>query len=276
MDLAGKHCCAFGILSKKRCSSFPLMGSEGWVDLEKPHILGTKPARSISLASKVSDHQRGRPQPEPGIRIPDGFTVPETDDYNSDEEDRRNGVPITYAQDEGGPFRESMKWELEAEFNRLKLYGEKLAATVHELEGGYQQLCEHLSATSTVEWTVSEEDEFLVLEDSFLNLREELCTVQDNMGHKHAQLCLFIDYTRPSSRRHHCVEGKGATFWSPDGAAGQRIRNCEYIQSNWGQVSCSVTRGVYKYEYFCGGHELDSHGTFVFSSRKQKLDQEKQ
>ncbi|KAI1111038.1 hypothetical protein F5Y14DRAFT_454451 [Nemania sp. NC0429] len=149
LDDVGKQDVSW-IRSQKRSSTFPLIGSEGWAALEKPHVLGTKPARSISLTSNKSRERlrgRRRPHPEPD-RDPDSYkrcTLLEPDrdsDYDSDEEDRRNGVPITYSQDGGSPVRESMKRSVQADFDSLRLRGLQLETTVDELEERYEQLCE--------------------------------------------------------------------------------------------------------------------------------------
>lgn len=268
----------FKIRAQKRCSTFPLVGSEGWTAQEGPHVLGTKPTRSISLLSRVRGHNKNRSHPEPAIHGPDDCALLKSDDayeYDSDDEDKRNGVPITYAPDAGGPFRESIKQELEAEFNRLRRYGETLAATVREMEGGYQRLCElflETDNTSSVEWTVEEKEEFLVLEDVFLDLREELFAVQDTMEHVHAQLCLFLDHAQPSSGfRRSWLRDEDAIVWSANGAADQRVRNGEYLSSDRGGVGCDVTRGRFlKYEYFWSGQEIGSPGAGAHSDSRQK------
>ncbi|KAJ8126675.1 hypothetical protein O1611_g6963 [Lasiodiplodia mahajangana] len=212
---------------QKRCNSFPptKLVARG-ID---------KPLPSTPLASKVKG-LKGRSwlsrefKPEPVSQEPNSRVPLDVEGYESDEEDRRNGVPITYSPCCYIISQASMKRELEAEFRRLKHHGEELSKSLAQRKEEYRQLCESFSQSSNL--SSSQWEGFSAFSDAYFNIREELFTVQEEMGHIHAQLRLFLDHSPPHDS---WLEEEDILVWAPEEATGQQAA------LEWGGVDYGTT-----------------------------------
>ncbi|KAI0533352.1 hypothetical protein GGR58DRAFT_117270 [Xylaria digitata] len=226
----------------KRCHSVPLGAKENRIAGEKLLVSDERPVRSISLTLKGRDHDSGswfagEFTLEPLSEEPNGYIPSEADDYDSDDEDRRNGVPTTYSHNRCVPFRASMKQELEAEFRRLKLYADELSATLRSWEPSYKELRRAILGPFKLTWTASQWEEFFVLEDAFFTLQDELFTLQDKMQNVNAQMYLFLDYRNlPSSPDGFWSHNEDGSVWSTSGTTENRARDGQYPILEWNGV----------------------------------------
>ncbi|KAI0905732.1 hypothetical protein F4823DRAFT_117802 [Ustulina deusta] len=207
---------------ERRCRSAPPQTTGSWVAREKP-------ARYDQGRSRLAEAIK----PEPITEEPDGLIPTQLDGYDSDEEDRRNGVPITYSQGQFCRYQAATKYEIEVEFKRLKLYGDELSATLGEWKLGYMELRRHFSETLSPNMTVAQWENFLVLENAYFTLKDELFDVQDKMEHLNAQMYLFLDYTCSDDGFWFHDDNNNAV-WCVEGAAEKFATNGEYptLQSN--------------------------------------------
>ncbi|KAJ8111778.1 hypothetical protein ONZ43_g5543 [Nemania bipapillata] len=228
-----------------RSNSLPLLKA----GIERPLMLDVKPMRSVSLAPKgrkLRARHQGRSRfvnafkPAPVTQESNGVPL-DRDSYDSDEEDRRSGVSIIYSQGQYVPFQASMKRELEAEFLRLKLYGEELSTTLDEWKQAYEQLFVRISKASARHRTASQWEDLFFLEDTYLNVREELSMVQDAMGRVHAQMRLFLDHTPPPSSHRDWRQDGDSTVWVPEAVAKQQAKRGEYPILEWNGVDYNAT-----------------------------------
>ncbi|KAI0436286.1 hypothetical protein F4803DRAFT_240487 [Xylaria telfairii] len=241
---------AFECRPQKRCDSLPVPTRKSWVPLDKSHLLGETPARSISQGCGVHSHHRGKDLPsefwpEPIAR---GFSAPITpprEDYGSDEEDKRNGVPTRYSENKCRPFRASMKRRIEAEFQRLKQRFERLSTTLREWEGWYKKARRLFFKTLGLDWAESDWAKFRSLENSFFDLQGELFAVEDKMERRNAQMYLFMKHVGPLNAGVWLRE-RDTTIWALEGAAEQRARCGEYPVLEWSGVDYNATERTYE------------------------------
>ncbi|KAF2970088.1 hypothetical protein GQX73_g3431 [Xylaria multiplex] len=225
----------------ERCHSAPLGAKETRIE-EKLHVSDARPIRRIPPKPKRRGHNRGSGlaevfTPKPSSEYPNAHLALEADDYDSDEEDRRNGVPITYSHNQGLPFRASMKEELEAEFWRLKLHADELSVTLRDWEPSYMELRRAILGPFKLTWTPSQWEEFLALEDAFFTLQDELFSLQDKMQNINAQMYLFLDRRNlPSSPDGFWSHNGDTSVWSTGGAIENQARNSQHLILEWNGV----------------------------------------
>ncbi|KAI1271620.1 hypothetical protein F5Y07DRAFT_404207 [Xylaria sp. FL0933] len=232
---------------EKRCHSAPPITRERWVAKQKEYVPFEKPTRSVSVISRVrSDEKKPllarefRPIPFDTDSLTPiteefGSSIMSQEDggYDSDAEDRRNGVPTTYSQNQLRVFRQERKVEVEKEFKALEVYDEQLSQSLCELEAEYMQFRREF-VTFDVDWTAARWQQFLTLEDVYFALQDEAFDVQNQMQHKSAQMLLFMD--GPCGGVRYEDEETGIDVWSLEGAAESRVREGEYITPTWNGV----------------------------------------
>lgn len=228
----------------KRYNSPPPQNTESWVTKKGPRVRNGKLVRSISLASRRKGHHQGRSyrnekfKPGPTTQESGGYTLPGVDSYDSDKEDRRSGVPIIFTQNQCVPIRASMKHALEAEFQRLEVCGQELTAILGRWKRHYEQLCESFSNTPALHRTASQLEELLYFEEACFNVQEELSTVEDEMGHIHAQMRLFLDHNPPPFSRVSWLQDGDSTAWVPEAVAEEQeqVKSDQYPVLEWNGV----------------------------------------
>ncbi|KAI0544780.1 hypothetical protein F4679DRAFT_589129 [Xylaria curta] len=227
----------FELRPEKRHNSPPSPRREVSTSCEKPHAPGETPTRSVSLPLDSS--------PEPttqGTNTP----TPLQDDYDSDEEDRRNGVPIRYSDGECHPFKESMKHEAETELQRLKKHHKELSAALDEWKGPYEEGRRLYFETRGLGWTEQQWNQFLSTEDSYFDIRDKLFAVEDKMGHNTAQMHLFKEPVDRSLNSGVWLREEDTAIGSLEAAAEQRARSSEYPVLEWRGVDYNATERTYE------------------------------
>ncbi|KAI0411902.1 hypothetical protein F5X98DRAFT_33306 [Xylaria grammica] len=217
----------------RRCRSAPSRVREDWVVRRELYVPGKKHARSISM-NLCKRHRHGRSRVAKACR-PDP-AVEEEGDYNSDEEDGRNGVPIIYSENRCIPFRASMKYELEAQFQDFKPYADGLSAILREWEPRYKELRRAVLGPLGRDWAMSQWEEFFILENEFFNLRDELYTIEDRMQNVNAQMLLFFDHRHPPPCDGPWYHGGDSPFLSVGGETGNGARKGWYPRLEWNGV----------------------------------------
>ncbi|KAI1748849.1 hypothetical protein F4782DRAFT_533969 [Xylaria castorea] len=246
----------FEFRPQKRYGSLPLPRRVICVSREKPYVPVEIPTRSISLESRISGRHHDRSRlllecwPEP---ITQGFSTPITprgEGYDSDEEDKWNGVPIRYSHGQCRPFQKSMRHKVEADFLRLKQSYEGLSATLCKWESRYMEGRRLFLKTMGLDWTEPQWTQFLFTEKSFFDLQDKLFALQDKMERKTTQMYLFMEHVGPSLNSGVWLREE-ATLWSLEGAAEQKARRGEYPVLEWRGVDYNVTERTYEhYENF--------------------------
>ncbi|GAW25494.1 hypothetical protein SAMD00023353_0702750 [Rosellinia necatrix] len=234
---------------KKRRVLLPPAGSGSRAGRNTPHILSRRPVRCISFASRVRGYYRDVAKIADGLR-PDPIArwngrnqQSQMDGYDSDEEDLRNGVRITYSAEGRVVFKASLRYVLESEFHSVRARGEQLSAMLSELEPEHRRLRRHYSETLGLDWTTSQWEHFFLFEDRYFKVRERLYDVQDEMEHMTAQMYLFLvdpyDYG-------YLIEDGDTTVWSLNGIAEEQVRNNEYPALEWNGVD--LNESIWDYE----------------------------
>ncbi|KAI0450529.1 hypothetical protein F5B21DRAFT_425233 [Xylaria acuta] len=243
---------AFECRPETRCDSLPLPTRDIWIPREKLYVPGETPTRSISLGSRITGRHHDRSQlpldfwPEPIIQGSSVPITPQEKGYDSDEEDKRNGVLIRYSHGQCRPFQKSMKRQVEAEFQRLKRRYEELSATLRKWEGRYKEGRRFFFQTLGLDWTEPQWGKFLSLENSFFDLQDKLFALQDKMERRNAQMYLFMERVGPSLDSGVWLREKDTTLWSLEGAAEQRAREGEYPVLEWRGVDYNATERTYE------------------------------
>jgi len=218
---------AYSPTGTSRSNSLPLETGERWTEEVKTYVPSTKPSCSISLTSGSKGRRRDKWRflaPETGARTLTTDTNPlarqdsavpsvahvediEAHAYDSDEEDKRNGVPVTYSQCPGRAFRPSMKDEAIAEFRVFQSHASKLTSRILEQEKHYKKLRGGLFyGLLNPPWTAERWEELILLDDSISTLQAELYAVQEKMEHRYAELYSFLDHARPAQQQHQQQE----------------------------------------------------------------------
>ncbi|KAI0975099.1 hypothetical protein F4678DRAFT_317439 [Xylaria arbuscula] len=199
----------------KRCRTAPPPSSKSWVTEENQCMPIGNLQRCVSLPRSRNDYNRLRLaeklKPEPINEEPE----PQTDCYDSDAEDRRNGVPITYHDSQLIPFEASMKSAVEDQFKLLQRQADDLSTTFEEWKVRYGEFRRRYSENSGLDWSVADWDTFLEFEDAYFAFQSELFTVEDQMANMNAQLYLFFDHTASSSSNStsYCQGDVGILEW---------------------------------------------------------------
>ncbi|KAI1736127.1 hypothetical protein F4680DRAFT_275243 [Xylaria scruposa] len=223
----------FEFRPQKRRNSLPSPRREIWTSWEKPHVPGETPTRSISPPLEV--------WPE---SITQGLNTSTSIQYNygSDEEDRRSGVPIRYADGECHPFQKSMKHEVETKFQRLKQRHKELSATLDKWKGPYEEGRRLYFETRGLGWTKPQWNQFLSTENSYFDVRDKLFAVEDKMEHNTAQMYLFKEPVSLSLNSGVWLREEDTAVWSLEGAAEQRAKSSEHPVLEWRGVDYNATK----------------------------------
>ncbi|KAI1314128.1 hypothetical protein F5Y03DRAFT_4075 [Xylaria venustula] len=216
--------CDFETQPLQRCRTAPPPSSKSWVTEENQCMPMGKLQRCVSLPRSKKDYDRLRLaeklKPEPINEEPE----PQAVSYDSDEEDRRNGVPTTYHDSQLIPFEASMKSLIEDQFKLLQRQADDLSATFEEWKVRYGEFRRRYSENFGLDWSVSAWNTFLEFEDAYFAFQSQLFAVEDQMANMHAQLYLFFDHTASSSSNStsHCegdvtiLEWKGVNYAASD------------------------------------------------------------
>ncbi|CAJ2499729.1 Uu.00g025820.m01.CDS01 [Anthostomella pinea] len=190
----------------QRSSTLPVARREGWAR-EKPYVLGEKPSRSISLTTKVKGritnlavecHPRYRGSG--GSNGAEAEAEAEADGYDSDEEDRRNGVPVTVV--EANHIQEDRQAALKSKIETLQCRRKELQARFEAHSGrylAYRRL--FLSKRGPVGWSAERWAMFLVLEDDYFARRDRLWQLEERVQKIFTQCMSFQNHAELTSMR---------------------------------------------------------------------------
>ncbi|KAI8629824.1 hypothetical protein F5Y19DRAFT_484741 [Xylariaceae sp. FL1651] len=215
---------AFERQPQKRCNSFPAIERQSWVPEEKGYSPGETLLRSISLMCKTKDRCRlaAKLKLETAAQGIMTGTRTDDDDYDSDEDDRNNNVPTTYIENQCRIFNESMKDEVEVEFQRLKIYSLELQEELYTQERDYLVLRRLFFEKFGLDWTSGRWERFLLLEEAVSKLRDKVCAVEEKMCLLYAQMLSFLEYKQFVDNGGWQQEGD-LNVWSLKGVAEERV-----------------------------------------------------
>ncbi|KAH9892176.1 hypothetical protein F4778DRAFT_328167 [Xylariomycetidae sp. FL2044] len=211
---------ATGVFAKAppaRTNSLPALQRKSWVP-EPKHYLGEKPHRSISLTTKAQARCQALRVCEP--RCPSicasvnlGVPVGEDEalDYDSDEEDRRNGVPIFYCRKRGRRYSDSMRQkcreDLEQVLEQRRL--QKSVVAAHRTD--YRRLQRRYSASAQAQapdWSPARWTHFLVTEELYSRETRLMDKLENKAMRLEAKkLCFEASLASARSARRYSVAG---------------------------------------------------------------------
>ncbi|KAL7620564.1 hypothetical protein AAE478_009559 [Parahypoxylon ruwenzoriense] len=193
---------------RRRSQSVSSLGRRSWApEREFGEIL----QRSASLISKAKRLPQVIPQCIQAIDSHRLYKPGEDEDYDSDEEDRRNGVPITVSENRGCELTPSLKAYIFLE--KAKRLDEK-----HRLKKLLSvQGSKYFSARKSYfechgqNWNVSTWESFLVLEDIYFEMVDKLRDLDFEIEHFNTALISFGDHYVSGS----WIREDGLLTWSP-------------------------------------------------------------
>ncbi|KAK5636860.1 hypothetical protein RRF57_012572 [Xylaria bambusicola] len=221
---------------QERCRSAPPPSSARWITTEKPHVLNTTPIRSVSVKIAACRQYRATPISEK-IECSSASLI---DGNESDDEDRRNGVPIRYSANQGRRFKRSWKYEIEAEFKHLEAYGHKLQATLAEWTPNQKKLWGLYTETLGLNWTVAQWNEYFYCENAYYNLLDEIYAVEKRMENLTAQMYLCINERLPLGKDLWCHDGE-TSIRNVDSKVKTQGRNDNSLKLEWNGVDYGAT-----------------------------------
>ncbi|KAI1320877.1 hypothetical protein F5Y16DRAFT_405472 [Xylariaceae sp. FL0255] len=184
---------------QKRVNSLPLVRRDSWV--QKDAI----PARCVSLCSKVARNPtrlrsrsrsrtrlQSRQQFLPNDKVDPSQKVEEKDQcYDSDEEDRRNGVPTTYTHHNPSLPTQRPIHEIEAEY---ALWNTRRAELQHLLDRNEEIYWRYRALFAEAvgrDWNPARWRKFLKLEDNVYMLKAQVSECELEMQCLCAQLVAY-------------------------------------------------------------------------------------
>ncbi|KAI0158342.1 hypothetical protein GGR57DRAFT_460040 [Xylariaceae sp. FL1272] len=253
---------------QKRVNSLPVYPAESWQPSDMP-------SRAKSLNSKIKPVSKvgcaSRPSsPRPPSRasryeefIPEAIgllrcssVVPRVVDYtaldavddgasqtgyDSDEEDRRNGVPITYSQGPTRSYHPSMREEAEEEYMELKVERADIQELLEMKEQTYWIFRLLYFDYNGLDWTESRWLQYLELEDTVDLIRQRLEAVEVRMQNVFAQICSYMDHG-PTMANSVAYQQDDKTIWDPQGRFEDRwnFNNDGDLELEWNGVNLNL------------------------------------
>ncbi|KAI0829547.1 hypothetical protein F5Y06DRAFT_302066 [Hypoxylon sp. FL0890] len=191
-----------------RSQSLPPLRSQSWASEDASF---RPPQRSQSLKAKVKRLPLIIPQYVTALgEVQLGIGLDE--DYDSDEEDRRNGVPITVSENRG---RELTLEMMEDVFQRIEEKLEKKRELHKQLtipKQGYLTTREWLFESRGVGWDAWIWLHFNILEDEYYERIDEIHKLECEIGHLETMLANFTD-AQELDQNGWNVRGAGHRTW---------------------------------------------------------------
>ncbi|KAI1135934.1 hypothetical protein F5Y05DRAFT_118874 [Hypoxylon sp. FL0543] len=208
----------------RRTQSLPPLKAQSWA----PEYSSVKqPRRSLSLQVEVKGQPLVIPQCvaargelQLGIEI-------EGEEYDSDEEDRRNGVPITVTENRGCELTSDMKEyvsrKIDEKLEEKRQLQEQLAISSQM----YLTSREWLFESHGVDWDARTWLGFIALEDEYYEKTDEIYTLDCEIGHLETILANFTGVGQ-LPRGSWNVRTNGHRAWySPDADYGRELEMLE-------------------------------------------------
>ncbi|KAI0845430.1 hypothetical protein F5Y00DRAFT_265526 [Daldinia vernicosa] len=114
-----------------------------------------------------------------------------TDDYDSDEEDRRNGVPTIHTQGRGGQFNPDMKTIVAERHGELIDRKCELQRELHAAKQRYLDARDWFVNTSNPQWDAKKCFAYRELEDNYVDLTRKYFELEDDINELQAMLLSF-------------------------------------------------------------------------------------
>lgn len=166
--------------SHRRSRSLPTLKSDIWIS-EQKYVAGEEPQRNCSIKSKVKQ------LPDAIRQVPCVGDI----DYDSDEEDRRNGVPITFSERRGCPLSpsliEKVSQNLQESLEEKRCLVELLSVTKRR----YFKVCNWFSDGPGFHWNASTRHYVFALEDRYYQLTSEKHQLDSEISHLETMLISF-------------------------------------------------------------------------------------
>jgi hypothetical protein len=128
-----------------------------------------------------------------------------------------------------------MRDEMVAEFQRLTLHGNELAANFRSLGKGYMKLRQQYFEHSGMNWTSSTWHNFLLLDNAISTLQQQLFDIQENLEHRYAEMFSFLDHVEPTEMGAWVLQENGTAVWTLEGIA-EQARDDEYPVLEWNGI----------------------------------------
>ncbi|KAI1209324.1 uncharacterized protein F4807DRAFT_467877 [Annulohypoxylon truncatum] len=202
---------------RRRCHSLPSLKILSKVR-EESHILGENIHRSISRSSKVKHLPSTLPQYLATVRGSRLVSQPEDEDYDSDEEDRKNGVPIIVTENRGCKFNPTMTTNVSREIREKLEKKRKLQELQAIAEPRYLQARARYFERRGLDWDIQVWSNFFRLEDNYFKITDKIYNIECEITNLEAKLSSFTtNHIFNRKTGHWNIEGNGTRTWFLDG-----------------------------------------------------------
>ncbi|KAI1475715.1 hypothetical protein F4774DRAFT_273613 [Daldinia eschscholtzii] len=197
--------------SRQRSKSLPILRRRRRT-LEEKQAPGKRRERSASLRATVKHlHER----------ILSGFICGsvDDDDSDSDEEDRRNTVPMVYTLRRGGEFNSDMKIRVAERHQELLEHKYELHGELYTAKQRYNDACERLHDTACSNWDADTYRRHRDLEENYLNLTRKLLELDNDLNELQAMLLSLGDGVPMLVDGQWDMNRRAPLIWSLDNAS---------------------------------------------------------
>ncbi|KAI2463129.1 hypothetical protein F4781DRAFT_417575 [Annulohypoxylon bovei var. microspora] len=179
---------------------------------EEEHVLGESPQRSISRNSKIKHPKplhHTIPQYLATVRNSRLALRSEDEDYDSDEEDRRNGVPIIVTENRGCKFSSAMVTSVSRKIEEKQEEKCRLQKLLVEPKSKYLEARAWYFENRGMDWNVRMWSHFIELEDEFFKITDQIYNLECEITNLETRLSSFVDCKRLSPTGHWDIEEDG-------------------------------------------------------------------
>ncbi|KAI1342737.1 hypothetical protein F5Y15DRAFT_412421 [Xylariaceae sp. FL0016] len=145
------------------------------------------------------------------------------EDYDSDEEDRRNGVPTTISEASTQKPQRKLVEEAQANIDRLKALRKELKKDYAQIGITYQRYRNRFALRRGMDWNAARWEKFLLVEGIYFDLQKRILMVEDEIQNLIAQSLCLRDHAQPSRRGRWYQEGQ-TLVWSLTGSQEEKRR----------------------------------------------------
>ncbi|KAI2616168.1 hypothetical protein GGS26DRAFT_603926 [Hypomontagnella submonticulosa] len=196
----------------QRSRSLPAIKGQTWVAKEAEYVPGKKPQRSRSVFEPIPEIVPYCVAAIESIQRDYGAD----EDYDSDEEDRRNGVPVVVLEDRGREYNPLMKAKASHMIKKKLEEKHQLEERALPAKRRYLAACRWLSVTRGRDWDARMWSFFTNLERTHDDLANKIDELEFDLNELEAILLSF-EISHASSNESPQINDTGGRSWfSPD------------------------------------------------------------
>ncbi|KAI1100816.1 hypothetical protein F4804DRAFT_335855 [Jackrogersella minutella] len=197
---------------QRRSNSVPTRKTRSWAPVEE-YSSNKKPQRSVTLNSKVKNIPSVIAQCVASIRGSQLISNPEDEDYDSDEEDRRNGVPIIVLKNPGCKITPAMTTNVRREIQAKREEKYQLQKKIAIPKQRYFEARGYYFENRGRDWTARMWSYFTGIEDYYFKMADKIYDLECEIGQLETKLASFLDHDRLPSVGRWVVNPNGTRIW---------------------------------------------------------------